>query len=458
MKTLRPHLVLLVTVLWACGEPSTVLRSSYTGAEGEGEEGEELVCSGPVDQDRDGTFAPCGPFSVAVPDCDDADQDNWVSCVACVDADGDDAWVGCDAYDGRSEDCDDGDPAVQECSTCRDEDGDGYETGCTPAEGETLDCDDTDPDNWESCSTCKDKDQDGYFVGCDLYANREGPDCNDASATASTIISGVCGGPKPPVTTAPKVIRLRVGSFNTLFRGFDHKYPAHTWKSRLPSVKVYLRSRDYDFFGFQEVWGDQVQYVDLRSSLPATHAMTKNATHIRKNAIAYRKTRFALEAQGFFKVAGEASKYATWGRFRDLVSGKRLFVFNAHLSAHFANARTEGARKLVSEIARINTTNLPVLLIGDMNSSDTAAPADVIKAHGFRNVRAFATVKTNLSNNTHHGFRATPPRNGFHIDHVYVKGGVAKVQANVSRTDVEKPLGQYTSDHFPLMGDVTLTY
>ncbi len=445
-----------VCLLCACGEDQ--LQSA--GPDEPGEDGEVTECTGPVDADGDGAFVACGPFTVDQPDCDDTDVDNWSACAACVDADGDEAYVGCDAYGGREKDCDDANPAVQDCSTCVDKDGDGYFAGCPPTEEDPTDCDDADPDNWASCATCKDADKDTFFVGCDLYTKREGPDCNDGNPKASEIISGVCGGPAPTPPPKPRVVRLRVATFNTLFRGFDHKYPNHTWKSRVPSVRSYLRTTDYDLYGFQEVWGDTLQYVNIRNALPATHAITSAAAFIRRNAIAYRKSRFALEAQGHFKLPGEASKYATWARFRELASGRRLLVLNAHLSAHEAVARANAARKIVSTLAGLNPGRLPVLLIGDFNSATTAAgaPAAIFRSAGYLDAKGLATTKANATYNSHHGFRANPPKDSRCIDKVLVRGGTAQAKANLSRTDVQKPLGEYSSDHFPVMADVTLTF
>ncbi|UCD84929.1 MAG: hypothetical protein JSU92_01695, partial [Deltaproteobacteria bacterium] len=95
-----------------------------------------------IDNDGDGYGKLCNPG----PDCDDGDENNWVSCAGCLDGDSDGYHAGCDAY--------------------------------TSIDG--PDCDDGDVNNWESCETCLDGDSDTYYAGCDAYNSRPGPDeCDD---------------------------------------------------------------------------------------------------------------------------------------------------------------------------------------------------------------------------------------------------------------------------------------
>ncbi len=169
-------------------------------------------------------------------DCNDADPNNWSSCLTCDDADFDGWWIDCDAYVtiagpdcedsifGCTDNCaiDDNDNQIGDCIECdaidtdADEDShhlwycngfdcddtDPGEWFCTACVGHVpidadedgicrdLDCDDQNPSVWESCETCVDEDEDRYWVGCDNYNDRLGPDCDDelpqCNATCAT--------------------------------------------------------------------------------------------------------------------------------------------------------------------------------------------------------------------------------------------------------------------------------
>ncbi len=94
------------------------------------------------------------------PDCDDADENNWISCASCMDSDSDLWYDGCDAYitiDGP-------------------------------------DCDDADENNWISCASCMDSDSDLWYDGCDAYITIDGPDCDDGNSTIYPGAIELCDG------------------------------------------------------------------------------------------------------------------------------------------------------------------------------------------------------------------------------------------------------------------------
>lgn len=143
----------------------------------------ETGCASCGDEDGDLWFIGCDAYtSIPGPDCNDADENNWVSCSICKDQDGDLWSAGCDAYLSiNGPDCNDADENNWiSCATCQDQDRDSWFVGCNAYLSiHGPDCNDADENNWISCATCQDVDGDAWFVSCDAYASLRGPDCND---------------------------------------------------------------------------------------------------------------------------------------------------------------------------------------------------------------------------------------------------------------------------------------
>jgi Putative metal-binding motif len=112
-------------------------------------------------------------------DCDDADENNWGSCLTCVDSDADASYVGCDAYISiAGPDCDDtlltGAACTDTCSTFYyDGDGDAYgftgptSDACSVPAGyadNSTDCDDSDVSAWQDLDGYADSDLDDWSV------------------------------------------------------------------------------------------------------------------------------------------------------------------------------------------------------------------------------------------------------------------------------------------------------
>lgn len=103
-----------------------------------------LSCDPMIDADLDG-FDQCL-------DCDEADENNWLSCSSCIDGDGDSAWTNCDAYVSLSgPDCDDNDsnrkPGVTETCNATDD-------NCNGLVDECLNCSGSGVIEADACPAC----------------------------------------------------------------------------------------------------------------------------------------------------------------------------------------------------------------------------------------------------------------------------------------------------------------
>ncbi len=253
------------------------------------------------------------------------------------------------------------------------------------------------------------------------------------------------------------------------------------WTVRIPRMVDVIEKYDFDIFGVQEA----VKMVTdkLQSELKGYRRIgcgRELACDGECNYIFYKEERFECIDYGTFwlsnapLVSGSRYKGAgcprtcTWGRFKDLKTGRIFAYYNTHLDHVSSKARLDGARVLYDNglkdaLARGET----VFLTGDMNETlSTVADAKSIAAvNGPRLAKAskkgntpdvnpiaffesilkdsYATTETphKGTSETFHGFK---PVNKCRIDYVYASDNV-RVLSHLTAND--RPAGKYPSDH-----------
>ena len=226
----------------------------------------------------------------------------------------------------------------------------------------------------------------------------------------------------------PTVVRttdspLRVASYNVrcanCFLGLPDELP---WEERRGAVVASIREQDLDVLGVQEAsqgWlkdanGNPVdlsQFEDLQQRLGAPWKLTtdKRNNCVRPTTptrceyqdqgasqgtrILYDSTRVEMLSSGSkllgAKADGSSARYLAWAVLRQRSTGEKFLFANSHLEddADQYELRKSEAEVAVRTIAAVNTDKLPVIAVGDWNSSrfadPTNAPYDVYKAAGF---------------------------------------------------------------------------
>lgn len=255
----------------------------------------------------------------------------------------------------------------------------------------------------------------------------------------------------------------------------------NNWQLRIPRLVEVIEKYEMDIFGVQEA----VKYVadTLQAELDGFRRIgcgRELATDGESNFIFYNEKRFECLDYGTFwlsntpLVSGSRYKGAgcprtcTWGRFKDLKTGKVFTYYNTHLDHVSSKARLDGAKVLFDNglkesLARGET----VFLTGDMNEtlSKVADAKSLTKINGPRLADAskkgntpdvnpiaffesilkdsYATSETahEGTSETFHGYK---PVNKCRIDYVYTSKGV-RVLSHLTAND--RPRGKYPSDH-----------
>lgn len=200
--------------------------------------------------------------------------------------------------------------------------------------------------------------------------------------------------------TTPDQVPLRVASWNVLCENCS-KGKA-TWATRRGAVVDTIKDQDPDVLGVQEasqgsIPGGGSQYQDLVNRLGDPYQLTD----ARKGAslavrIIYNTDRVELLDHGSaFLPRGKSQRAATWGIFRQKATGERFFFLSTHFeptndskgSTTNYNTRRRQAHAVVDIIEQNNPDKLPVIAVGDFNSTKWEKPSngpyDIMEAAGY---------------------------------------------------------------------------
>lgn len=167
-------------------------------------------------------------------------------------------------------------------------------------------------------------------------------------------------------------------------------------------------------------------------------------------------------------------RYMAWGEFKQKSTGNRLFFVDTHLEPTSGDAyyalRKQQAETIVAEIKAKNVENLPVVIVGDMNSSKwatpTNAPYDVFTGAGYldpigntyaETLPSGAGVAESVINANYSSFNgynrdsdSTKPVGsyGSHIDYIFTsKMRIPEWKMDINLDAEGKIVGVIPSDH-----------
>ena len=158
---------------------------------------------------------------------------------------------------------------------------------------------------------------------------------------------------------------------------------------------------------------------------------------------------------------------AAYAKFLDRSTGKQFWVVSVHLDnrhgskakdAKFSRLRVSQAAAAINRVARLNTTGLPVMFGGDINSWSTDrsryAPHRYLVSKGFRDsVTAPGPINHLYPTVNHWRTTLKKTKNGVRLDVVMVKGARAftRWENKTNRVDSARP-----SDHNMVVADVVI--
>ena len=263
---------------------------------------------------------------------------------------------------------------------------------------------------------------------------------------------------------------IRVMTFNIRCNTTDDG--PNQWPYRKEYAASMIRFRKADIFGVQEALKDQMD--DLTSMLPeygwfgVGRDDGKEAGEFM--SVFYLKNRFEVLEHNTFWLSETPEKVTkgwdaacfrvvTWGKFKDLQTGKVFYLFNTHFDHKGVVARRESAKLLLLRVQDI-AGDAPVVVTGDFNSSPDTDPYYIL-THGRTDNENLKLIDSKgISKYPHHGPNGTITRfesanlpDNKTIDYVFVKNGVSVLYHGTLSDTFD---GKFPSDHMPVLAEVVI--
>lgn len=250
---------------------------------------------------------------------------------------------------------------------------------------------------------------------------------------------------------------LKIATFNV--RLYNNRDTGNLWVDRAPYVSSLIRFHDFDIFGVQEAYKNQLD--DMSKALPeyARYGVGREdgkeaGEH---SSVYYKKDLYKLLKSGDFwlsetpDVPGKGwdatccNRICSWVYLEDLKSRKKFYVFNVHFDHQGVIARRESAKLMIQKIKEI-AANQPVVLTGDFNGNRSSELYQIL-SNSTLLTDSYAGVQFPYENNaSFNGFKT--PSGKDVIDHIFISKHFKPTKWGIL-TDTY--FGKYPSDHFPVV-------
>ena len=260
---------------------------------------------------------------------------------------------------------------------------------------------------------------------------------------------------------------LRLASYNVhyiILSKATGAWSVADWDRRKGPMDLAFKAIDADVIGFQEMesfqrgGGDKnltLEWLLAQNPEYSAGAVGPYAKFPSTQPILFRTDAFDLLDQGWFFFSdtpdviysrtfnGSFPAFASWVKLRN-DQGQEFRVLNVHFEFKSSSNRLQSAQLVAERVAPWIAANETVFLIGDINARAGAEPIEVLEGAGFDFLPiAGSTYHLNYGLNL---FGA--------IDHIAVAGNAKAQGAPVVLR--EKFDGEWPSDHYPVIADITL--
>ncbi len=174
---------------------------------------------------------------------------------------------------------------------------------------------------------------------------------------------------------------------------YDNKWDIeNSWENRKGKLVQLLDYYNSEIFGIQEGLSNQVHFIDSCLS-NYNYIGVGREDGVQKgefSAIFFDTIKFSVLKDSTFwlsetpdtvSVGWDAvlERICTYGLFEDNVTREKIWIFNTHFDHKGILAREKSSELILNKIDEINKTHLPVILMGDLNSTPSSGPIQKLK-------------------------------------------------------------------------------
>ncbi len=254
----------------------------------------------------------------------------------------------------------------------------------------------------------------------------------------------------------PSQAQMEIMSYNVRFA--NETDGENSWSLRKDYITSQIQFYEPDIMGVQEAVLEQLEYFKdhLEGYEYVGVGRDDGKTKGEFSAIFYDTQKLDLLKEDTFWLSETPEKVSvgwdaamervcTYALFKDKDSEKRFWVFNSHFDHIGEKAREESAKLILSKIEEINTEDLPVIFMGDLNLEPNTAGVQSI-AEKMDDTKKVSELDFGPEG-TFNGYEFCEPATR-RIDYIFTSKEDVQVLKYAVITD-SKDL-KYPSDHFPV--------
>ena len=233
----------------------------------------------------------------------------------------------------------------------------------------------------------------------------------------------------------------------------------NAWDNRKDFFTAQIGFYEPDIFGVQEARPNQV--LDIAKALSEYNYVgvgrDGNNTGEASN-IFYKKDRFQLKDSGTFWLSetpnvvsrgwdAAYNRVCTYALLKDEKTKKQFWFFNTHLDNVGVTARKKGVELILSKMKELNTSQLPVIFTGDLNSEPSDSLIQYLKTQ-LTDTRDVSVHKPFGPSGSFNDFKHNQPVTML-IDYIFISHKSNFVINKYAVLSDSKDL-RYPSDHLPV--------
>jgi endonuclease/exonuclease/phosphatase family metal-dependent hydrolase len=239
----------------------------------------------------------------------------------------------------------------------------------------------------------------------------------------------------------------------------------NSWEYRKDNLVSLIKKHNPDFLGTQEGLPFQIDHIN--SALPDHNFIGENRDGKGKgeySAIFYNQLKYNVVEQHTFWLSPTPNtvskgwdaaypRICTYGLFKDKNSNTQFWVINTHLDHVGVLAREQSVVLILNKIKEINTENLPLVFMGDLNVEPESKPIKILKTKLKDSKDINIEGNTIKPDGTFNAFQFNVPVTK-RIDYIFIsKNNKLKVKKYEVLNDSND--SKYPSDHLPVYVELT---